>query len=131
MRSKRKKYKIGDVDWSIRVLWDARSIPEFSALPLKERCSIGFPAFFRAWRHYETWTAFLFCVLCLVVGGWIWFEVFPKSFFAGLVYFLFAAAGSVVFRLELQRMARPYILEELAKRKKAGGEKLLGKVPKA
>jgi hypothetical protein len=94
------------------IYWTLNSIPELAGLSKEERQKIWQAAYWKTFRHWQTWLALLAPGICatllsaLVVGG--------RSLLWGM---LGGAIGGGIFGYVAMHTALPYVQEELAARK--------------
>ncbi|CAG9196349.1 conserved hypothetical protein [Burkholderia vietnamiensis] len=53
----------------MEVFWTLKSIPELANLPARDRRVNWRRAYFRSWRHWQTWAGLLACALCAALGA--------------------------------------------------------------
>ena len=100
----------------MRIFLTVQSIPELASLPAIKRDEVWQRCHRKAWRHWQTWLAFL-----VSLGTWaagFYFVVFAQtddsiSWPRMLLGLLLLILGSGSFFPFYVTMARPYIAEEL------------------
>ena len=92
----------------------SRSLPELAALPKTKREQVWQRCHPKAWRHWQTWLAFLVSLACYAAG--FYFAVFTQpesSWQRTLLGVLLIIVGSAAFFPVQIAMTRRYIAEEL------------------
>jgi len=101
----------------MRIYLTTRSIPELASLPDLKREEVWQRCHPKAWRHWQTWMAFLIMVALWGLGFYV--AVYQDADFFSwskfLAGFLILAIGQVVFFTLLADVTRRYIREELSK----------------
>ncbi|MBK0167488.1 hypothetical protein [Klebsiella sp. S69] len=88
----------------MKIYWTLKSIPELSQLPLKERGKRWRCAYWRTFRHWETWGALVLMALFTGSGSY---------FFSGFGSAVMAGTGGFIYSQIVIYVARKYYLHYL------------------
>jgi len=88
----------------MQLYWSLKSIPELADLPADERGRLWRAAFWRTFRHWELWVAFIVLNACAYVGSWLGSQVGHPS----IGSIVGAALGGYIFGHVVIELARPY-----------------------
>jgi len=58
----------------MKIYWSLKSVPELSGMSKKERKVIWRRCYLKTFRNWQTWVAFIACVVCAGIGN-VWGQI--------------------------------------------------------